>query len=42
MAVHCGEVTEPAIARIRTINEDTLNVIWLKGGYSKSWAPCIL
>ena len=27
VAVHCEEGTEPAIARIRTIDEDTLNVI---------------
>ena len=42
MAIHCEEGTEPAIARLAAINEDTVDVIWFKGGYSTAWEPYIL
>ena len=42
MAIHCEEGTEPAIARLTAVNEDTVDVVWFKGGYSTAWTPFIL
>ena len=42
VAIHCQEGTEPAIAKITAMDEDSVDVIWLKGEYSTSWAPYIL
>jgi hypothetical protein len=42
VAIHCEEGTEPAIARLTAVNEDTVDVVWFKGGYSTAWTPFIL
>ena len=42
VAIHCQEGTEPAIAKITVMDEDSVHVIWLKGEYSTAWAPYIL
>ena len=42
VAVYCNEGTQPAIAKITAIDDNHINVIWLKGSYTTAWEPYIL
>ena len=42
VAIHCQEDTEPAIAKITEMSENSVDLIWLKGEYSTAWAPYVL
>ena len=43
VAVHCEDATtEPSIGEVKSLTEDKVEIVWLKGGYTTAWTTWVL